>query len=167
VTVIRAPREGDIPALTALRNDRPTQYALLADPQPNTEDDVRDWLERRTADPATLFWVIADEHDAPIGLTQVVAIDARGRHGMFGIAIAAKHRGQGHGRAALLQVLAAARADGRLDKLMLHVASDNAVACELYRSLGFRDVGVHRHHYLAPNGWHDVAVMERFLKHEP
>ena len=167
MTVIRPPREADLPALTELRNDRPTQYALLADPHPNTEADVREWLERRTSDPAALFWVVAGEHDAAVGLAQVVAIDARSRHGMFGIAIAARHRGQGHGRAAMLQVLVAARADGRLDKLVLHVASDNAVACELYRSLGFRDVGVHRHHYLAPNGWHDVAVMERFLKHGP
>jgi RimJ/RimL family protein N-acetyltransferase len=167
VTTCREPREADIAALTALRNDVRTQYALLADPRPNTPDDVRDWLERRTADPATLFWVIADEHDAAVGMTQIIAIDERGRHGMFGIAIDARHRGKGHGRAAMQQVLAAARDDGRLDKLVLHVATDNAVACELYRSLGFRDVGVHRHHYRAPDGWHDVAVMERFLAHGP
>ena len=167
MTAIRAPREADIPALTALRNDVRTQYALLADPRPNTEADVRAWLERRSADPAALFWIVAGEGDVAVGMAQIVSIDARSGHGMFGIAIDPRHRGKGHGRAALRQVLDAARADGRLEKLVLHVATDNAVACELYRSLGFRDVGVHRHHYRAPDGWHDVAVMERFLAHGP
>ena len=167
MTTIRAPREDDISALTALRNDARTQYALLAYPRLNTPDDVRDWLERRTADPNTLFWVIAGENDKAVGMAQIITIDERGRHGMFGIAIDARHRGQGHGREAVRQVLDVARADGRLDKLLLHVATDNAIACELYRSLGFRDVGVHRHHYKAPDGWHDVAIMERFLAHGP
>ena len=166
MTEIRAPREADVAALTALRNDARTQYSLLAYPRTNTPDDVRDWLERRGADPNALFWVIAGEHDEAVGIAQIIGIDERGRHGMFGIAIDARHRGQGHGREAMLQVLEVARADGRLDKLVLHVASDNAIACELYRSLGFRDVGVHRHHYKAPDGWHDVAIMERFLKHD-
>jgi RimJ/RimL family protein N-acetyltransferase len=167
VTTIRAPREDDIPALAALRNDARTQYALLADPRPNNEADVRAWVARRTEDPAGLFWVIAGEGDAAVGMTQIIAIDTRSLHGMFGIAIGTRHRGQGHGRAAMRAVLDEARADGRLEKLVLHVATDNAIACELYRSLGFRDVGVHRHHYRAPDGWHDVAIMERFLAHAP
>ena len=83
---------------------------------------------------------------------------------MFGIAIDGRHRGRGHGRAALEHVLAAARADGRLDKLVLHVAADNAARARACTApLGFVDVGVHRRHYHAPDGWHDVAVMERFL----
>ena len=149
--------------LAVLRNDLPTQYALLAAPRPNTDDDVRAWIARRTSDPAALFLVIADEHDAAVGFVQVVAIDERGRHGMFGIALDAKERGRGRGRAAIEQLFDIARADGRIDKLVLHVAADNAGAWSLYRALGFRDVGVLQRHYHAPDGWHDVAVMERFL----
>ena len=150
--------------LAALRNDLPTQYALLASPRPNSDDDVRAWIARRTSDPAALFFVIAGEGDAAIGFAQIVAIDERSRHGMFGIAIGAQHRGRGHGRAALAAIVDAARRDGRLDKLVLHVAADNAAARELYRSAGFTEVGVHRRHYFAPDGWHDVAVMERLLE---
>ena len=167
MTICRAPREADIPALAALRNDLATQYALLADPHPNSLDDVRAWIARRTADAATLFHVVADESDAAVGFTQVVGIDERSRHGLFGIAIDGRHRGRGHARAALEHVFAAAAADGRLDKLVLHVAADNAAACALYRSAGFHEVGVHRRHYHAPDGWHDVAIMERFLVNEP
>ncbi len=163
MTTCRPPREKDVRALAVLRNDLPTQYALLASPKPNTLDDVRAWIDRRTSDPAALFLVVADETDEAVGFTQVIAIDERSRHGMLGIAIDERHRGKGHGRAAIDATCAAALADGRLDKLVLHVAADHAVACALYRSAGFSDVGILRRHYHSPNGWHDVAIMERFL----
>ncbi len=163
MTTCREPYESDLPLLTALRNDVATQYALLADPHPNSDADVRAWVRRRTSDPAALFFVIADERDTAVGFTQVVAIDARSRHGTFGIAVGREHRGHGHGRNALGHVIEAARSDGRMDKLILHVAADNP-ACALYRSAGFLDVGVHRRHYRGPERWHDVAIMERFLE---
>jgi RimJ/RimL family protein N-acetyltransferase len=164
VTICRTPRDADVPALTALRNDAATQYALLADPRPNSFSDVRAWIARRTADACALFFVVADERDDAVGFTQVVAIDERSRHGRFGIAIARAHRGRGHGRAALEQTMAAAGRDGRLDKVLLYVAADNIVACDLYRSAGFRDVGVHRRHYRGERDWHDVTIMERFVE---
>jgi RimJ/RimL family protein N-acetyltransferase len=167
VTICRPPREEDLAVLASLRNDLPTQYALLAVPRVNSLDDVRSWIARRTADPAALFYVIADEADDAVGFTQVVAIDENSRHGRFGIAIDGRHRGRGHGRAATEHLFANALADGRLEKLVLYVAADNTGAWALYRSLGFRDVGVHRRHYRAPDGWHDVAVMERFLADAP
>ena len=167
MTICRPPREDDVHALAVLRNDLPTQYALLADPRPNSDDDVRAWIARRTGDAAAMFFVIADETDAAVGFMQIVGIDARNRYGMFGIAIGAEHRGRGHGRAAIEQLFAAARADGRLDKIVLHVDVHNRGARELYRSAGFRDVGVFEHHYRAPDGWHDVAVMERFVEPRP
>jgi RimJ/RimL family protein N-acetyltransferase len=167
VTICRPPRDDDIDALAALRNDLETQYALLATPRPNSLADVRAWIARRTTDPAALFHVVADDSDAAVGFTQVIGIDEQSRHGLFGIAIDGAHRGRGHGRAALSHVLDAARADGRLDKLVLHVATDNAGAIALYRSVGFGAVGVHRRHYRAPDGWHDVLLMERFLAGPP
>jgi RimJ/RimL family protein N-acetyltransferase len=163
VTTCRPPREEDVPALAALRNDLPTQYALLASPKPNSLDDVRAWIARRTNDPTALFHVVADERDAAVGFTQIVEIDERSRHGIFGIAIDGRHRGRGHGRAALEHAIGAARDDARLDKIVLYVAADNAAACALYRSAGFAEVGVHRRHYRGAERWHDVAVMERFL----
>jgi RimJ/RimL family protein N-acetyltransferase len=163
VTTCRAPRDEDVEALAVLRNDLPTQYALLASPKPNSTDDVRAWIARRTGDPAGLFYVIADETEAAVGFVQVLAIDDRSRYGFLGVAIDSRHRGRGHGRAGIEHVCAAALADGRLDKIVLYVAADSAGARRLYRTLGFVDVGVHRRHYRGPDRWHDVAVMERFL----
>ena len=166
MTICRRPRDEDVLALEALRNDVDAQHAMLADPRPNSLADVRAWIARRTSDPAALFRVVADGSDTAIGFTQIVAIDERSRHGMFGIGIDARHRGRGHGRAAIEHVFAAALEDGRLDKIVLHVASDNPAAA-LYRTLGFADVGILQRHYRGPERWHDVAVMERFLVPQP
>lgn len=163
MTLCRPPRDEDVLALAALRNDVPTQHALLARPRPNTLADVRAWIARRTSDSSALFRVVADDAGAAVGFTQIVEIDERSRHGVFGIAIDEQHRGRGHGRAALEQMVEAARADGRLDKVVLYVAADNEPARSLYRSAGFHEIGVHRRHYLGPDGWHDVVVMERVL----
>jgi RimJ/RimL family protein N-acetyltransferase len=162
-TACRPPRDADLAVLHAMRNDLATQHALLADPRPNSYDDVRAWIARRTNDPTAIFLVVADEQDDAVGYVQIVSIDERSRFGVFGIAIADGHRGGGRGRAAMLRLFDVACADGRLDKLILYVAADHTAACALYRSLGFRDVGTHCRHYRAPDGWHDVAVMERFL----
>jgi len=164
MTRCRPARDDDVPALAAIRNDVATQERLLADPRPNSDDDVRAWLARRTNDASALFWVIADADDRALGYAQIVDIDARSRHGRFGIALGPAHRGRGHGRAALAHVLGAAAADARLDKVVLHVAVDNAGAHALYRAAGFRDAGVLRRHYRGADGWHDVAIMERFVK---
>jgi RimJ/RimL family protein N-acetyltransferase len=161
---LRPPRDEDVRVLAALRNDLPTQYALLADPRPNSDDDVRAWIARRAGDPHALFVVIADDDDAAVGFMQIVSIDEKNRYGWFGIAIDAAHRGRGYGRRAIAELLDLARADGRLDKILLYVDTANADAWELYRSAGFRDVGIFRRHYRAPDGWHDVAAMELFLE---
>ena len=163
----RPPLEADFDVLSRIRNDIPTQLALLAYPKPNSPDDVRRWIGRRTSEPATLFFVLADADDRAVGFAQVVGIDDVSRHGMFGIAIDAGCRGRGYGRAGVESVCAAALAGGRLDKLVLHVAADNVAAYELYRSAGFRVVGTHLRHHRGPERWHDVVVMERLLTPAP
>ncbi len=162
-TGLRAPADADLSLLGEMRNDLPTQYSLLASPKPNSPDDVRAWLERRSSDPNGLFFVIADQMGNAVGFTQVVEIDRLSRHGAFGIAVDRRHRGMGHARRALALLIERCTADGRLDKLILHVAADNAVARAIYSAQGFRDVGILRRHYRGPERWHDVSIMERFL----
>lgn len=159
----RPPRPEDLPVLELLRNDLPTQYALLAAPRPNSRADVVAWLERRASESDTLFWVLANERDEGIGFAQIVKIDAANGHGAFGIALAPAARGKGYARAAIEAVCALAAGDGRLRKLVLEVSTANVVARALYTSSAFREVGVLRRHYRAPSGWQDVAIMERFL----
>ncbi|HEY5341552.1 MAG TPA: GNAT family protein [Candidatus Aquilonibacter sp.] len=162
MVVCRPPRAADLDVLAIIRNDLPTQYGLLAHPTPNSLDDVRGWIERRTTDPAALFFVLANAADEAVGFVQIVEIDAQSRHGKFGIAIDPRQRGRGYGRAAMDAAASAARQGGRLDKLVLDVAADNPAA-RLYSEAGWRTVGTYRRHHRGPDGWQDVIVMERFL----
>lgn len=67
--------------------------------------------------------------------------------GLFEIATRQAWRGQGFGRRVLLSALKWARMRGAR-QAWLQVETDNAVACRLYRSLGFREV--YRYHYRQP-----------------
>ena len=73
---LREWRESDIPALTALRNDRELQALLLARVRGSDEVQVRQWLRERTAGPDSLFFVVAEAVlDKCIGYIQIDGID--------------------------------------------------------------------------------------------
>lgn len=168
MTRCRLPRDEDLIVLGTLRNDLPTQYALLADPQVGLHDtaSVKAWVDRRVRDDFGIFRVIADEDDCAVGFVQIVDIDRRSRHGSIGVAVLAEERGKGHAESAMLAMFALAVDSERLDKLVLQVRDDNP-ARKLYEKLGFREVGILARHYRGPDSWHDVVVMERPLREEP
>jgi ribosomal-protein-alanine N-acetyltransferase len=45
------------------------------------------------------------------------------------------------------------------DVVFLEVRPSNVVACDLYRSLGFNEIGVRRNYYPAQKGHEDALVM--------
>jgi len=62
------------------------------------------------------------------------------------LAVESEARGQGLGRALVVELLARLRADGAR-RISLEVRSSNAVALELYRSLGFAPAGTRTCYY--------------------
>jgi phosphinothricin acetyltransferase len=71
-------------------------------------------------------------------------------------------RGAGVGRE-LLEGLAAEAERHGLYKLVGKVFSSNRVSLELFESLGWREVGVHRRHGRLDGEWKDVVVVELLL----
>lgn len=65
------------------------------------------------------------------------------------LAVAESHRGRGLGRRLLDEVLDRARQQG-VKSLYLEVRVSNAAAIELYRSVGFKDVGFRKKYYDRP-----------------
>jgi ribosomal protein S18 acetylase RimI-like enzyme len=59
---------------------------------------------------------------------------------LWGVYVSARQRGHGLGRALVTQVIEHAR--GRVAQLHAAVVTGNAIACELYRDLGFVTYGV-------------------------
>jgi [ribosomal protein S18]-alanine N-acetyltransferase len=75
------------------------------------------------------------------------------------------HQGGGYGRVLVTHMLDRARARGA-DMIFLEVRPSNQVAIELYRSLGFNEIGVRKDYYPATIGHEDAQVMALDIGHD-
>jgi RimJ/RimL family protein N-acetyltransferase len=107
--------------------------------------------------------IAAAEDCSAVGFLQVTEINLIDGHGTLGIAIHPGHARRGHARAAVRLVGPYLRDVFGLRKLILEVRSDNTAALALYRSLGFREVGVWREHHRIGDRYLDVVGMESSL----
>ncbi len=71
-------------------------------------------------------------------------------------------RNRGAGRLAMEALIREAEGRGYW-KLLAKVFVENAPSLSLLRSLGFREVGVHRRHAKLDEVWRDVVVVEKLL----
>ena len=76
--------------------------------------------------------------------------------------VAPEARGGGIGQA-LLEALAAEAVTRGRHKLVAKVFAGNEPSLALFRTLGYREVGVHRRHGRLEGEWKDVVVLELLL----
>jgi RimJ/RimL family protein N-acetyltransferase len=162
-TMLREFRASDLEALTAMRNDLEVQRLLLARPRPNTAERVNEWVTRLGDDPQAVLFVIASIDNGPMGFVQITSMDPISGHCRLGIALASEHQGRGYGREALELAASYLAATFSIRKIVLEVLADNDRAIGLYRSAGFRQVGVLAEHFKHDGTWSDVMIMERLL----
>lgn len=81
---------------------------------------------------------------------------------LLNVAVGERYQGKGYGARLLLQAMQHARQHGA-EKFLLEVRPSNQRAVELYRNLGFRQIGVRRGYYPAALGREDALVFEREL----
>lgn len=81
---------------------------------------------------------------------------------LLNVAVSKRHQGKGHGARLLQHVMEQARLHGAA-RLLLEVRPSNERAAELYRLLGFRQIGVRRGYYPAALGREDALIFEREL----
>ena len=77
---------------------------------------------------------------------------------LLNISVAAGWQRKGLGRATLREVLEAAR-NSKMHRVYLEVRSSNAAAIALYRSTGFREIGIRRDYYKNISGSEDAITM--------
>ncbi|MBL8958117.1 MAG: GNAT family N-acetyltransferase [Myxococcaceae bacterium] len=126
----------DLPVLAALRADAELQAQLMAKPKQN---DVHEWLARRTSDPAGAFFII-DHEGACAGFVQLTQVE-RGESAWVGICVAPGRQGQGIGAQALSLIEAHARESFAARVVKLKVLQSNTRAISLYERHGFRRSG--------------------------
>jgi [ribosomal protein S18]-alanine N-acetyltransferase len=106
--------------------------------------------------------VVEVDHDmAGYGIMSVGAGEAH----ILNVCIREEYRCRGLARRMLLYLLDRARIAGMYEAF-LEVRPSNTVASQLYRSLGFEQVGVRRGYYQATVGREDAQVLRRILNPE-
>lgn len=81
---------------------------------------------------------------------------------LLNVAVAAGHQRKGHGAFLMLDLMETAARDGATT-MFLEVRLSNQRAIDLYRHLGFVQVGQRRDYYPAPSGREDALVLQRKL----
>jgi [ribosomal protein S18]-alanine N-acetyltransferase len=83
---------------------------------------------------------------------------------LLNVCVMRDRQGEGHGRTLVAHMLARARARGA-DMVFLEVRPSNVAALELYRSLGFNEIGLRKDYYPARTGYEDAQVMALDISH--
>ena len=162
VVRLRPAQSADFPELARLRDDDVTQALLLGHPEARPSGDTAAWVARRSRDPNGAFFVI-ESGGSVAGFAQLTARHRIDGYAHFGIGVLPEARGAGVGRAAMEALIEHVRAM-RLRKLLGEVRADNSAAIRLYRSLGFREIGVLQDHYDDGTRTWDVVVLEVLLQ---
>ncbi len=161
--VLRAPLPADRPAMLRWRMDPEEQRLLLSrGPDP----DVEGWIERRTQDPAGVFFVIA-VGDRAAGFVQLVRIDRTNRFGYLGIFVDREFRGRGIAGQALAAMERHGKGSLGLRRICLEVLASNESALRFWSRHGYVDVGTLREHHFHDGRYHDVRLMEKSMEPTP
>jgi len=147
--LIRRMREEDLPAVEGIE--------VGAFTLPWHKETFRSLLERDLWE----LWV-AEDQDGSVGAYAVLGC-VMDQGELANIAVRGDLRGQGFGAAILDHLLEVAR-EREVRRLFLEVRASNHPARDLYRSRGFREIGVRKGYYEAPR--EDARVLMLQLDRE-
>lgn len=165
-TLLREPREEDLPLLHRLRNDLNLQMELGHRPKPAAMAQVRHWVEQTAAESTTVMFIVAEAgSERGLGFVKVVGIDPVHGFGHLRIALDPVAQGRGHGGQTLTLIERYVADVFGLRKLILTVVATNETAIRRYAKSGYREVGRHQAHWYFRGAWHDVLIMERPIPH--
>ena len=100
-------------------------------------------------------WVCVNDADQVVGYAIISAIV--GEAHIMNISVSPSLQGRGIGRKLLNHLIDYARP--RAEKVFLEVRPSNPGAIHLYRSCGFKDIGIRKGYYPAQNGREDAIML--------
>ncbi len=89
--------------------------------------------------------------------------DAATHVGNLGIIVARNYRDQGIGRKLIEFALEEAKKLNNKKKIILSCFSTNERAINLYKSIGFKEIGIRKNQFFIQNKFYDEVLMEIFL----
>ena len=82
---------------------------------------------------------------------------------LLNIGLTASKRGQGLGKELLQKIIMAAEVMGS-KKIFLEVRISNVIAIDLYKTSGFKEIGLRKNYYRIKEGREDAILMSKSLK---
>lgn len=156
---LRAPQPADAEALNELFNDHEVRSGIGATlPQPI--EGFQAWVSSARAAPDHLNLTIERrEPREPIGMCDLMKIEASTRTAMLGIWVGRPWWGQGHGTDAVRTLCRFGFDHMNLHRITLEVNADNAKAIAAYERVGFREEGRLREAAFVHGGRLDTLIM--------
>jgi RimJ/RimL family protein N-acetyltransferase len=150
----------DVDDLLPWVNDPEVTRTLLIHRPINREAELQ-FLDRVTqSEQAVVLGVVVKATGRLIGAAGLHQVDTQSRHGQFGIFIGEKaERGRGYGTEATRLMTDFAFGTLNLNRVWLHVTSENAAGIKAYEKVGYRREGVLRQALYKEGRYHDLVVM--------
>ncbi|MFT4108419.1 GNAT family N-acetyltransferase [Propionicimonas sp.] len=160
---IRAARPADLPALLEIYNDAVVHTTASWDLVPWTPVEHAEWYATKAGHGHPVM--VADDNGVVVGYAAYGPF--RPKAGYAGtmehsVYVHPNHQGKGIGRALLVAIIDAARADG-VHALIGGLSADNEASTALHRSLGFVEVGRLPEVGRKFDRWLDLVLVQLFL----
>lgn len=159
---LRPVEAGDLEYLRRLRN-HPETRKYLGDPRRITAADQTRWFRGLEVDRSRAYYLFEKREASGwvrLGMARTHDIDRANRSMGVGGDIAPAHRGQGYGTILYRLIFRLGFGRMRLHRLWLHVLDTNPRARNLYKKVGFREVGLLRQAIRRGTRFHDYVVMD-------
>ena len=128
-----------------------------SNPFPWTEGNFKDCLDKG------YYSLALEDKNKFIGFA-IMAISTDESH-LLNIGINKNERGMGYGEKLLKKMIIAAEVMGSR-KIILEVRLSNKTAYQLYKKLGFEEIGIRKKYYRLPEGREDAYVLSKSLKQD-
>lgn len=107
------------------------------------------------------FGIVTEDGDDLIGTIELMDINNINKTSTVGLFIGdEENRGQGYGKEAMNLILDYGFNILNLNSIQLNVFSFNTAAYNMYKSVGFKDVGIRREAYIIADRKIDVIIMD-------
>jgi len=152
-------REDHLERVRVWRTSEEVTRFMYTDPVLTPEGQAAWYRARVLGEPTSRWWIVEAE-GRPVGLANLVDVDAVHRRCHWGLYLGEPSaRGQGWGAQVLRALFAYGFGTLGLERMVGEAFAWNEAAVELYVKEGGRVEGRLRHHVYKRGAWHDVVVV--------
>ncbi|MCS7206949.1 MAG: arsinothricin resistance N-acetyltransferase ArsN1 [Dehalococcoidia bacterium] len=156
---VRPAFEGDVPAITEIYNQGIEDRIATLEGEPHPVEERLAWFRDHGPTEPIL---VAEVDGMVVGWASLSRYKPRRCYDgvkELSIYVRREWRGKGVG-SLLLDALLKRAAQVGVHKVVLYAFPSNTRALRLYRKMGFRTVGIYKHHGMLDGQWRDIIAME-------